>query len=157
MNFSLTVFFIFINYGCSVKNTPQDDKPILKVPSPPAKFRGIQVVEKSDLITYYELPDTLDDIDPETISTFKIKVKNTFLLNQIQSLLKNGKFAYTPEKSKRCLPAYNSAIVYRKDGVKSTILFSFSCAILKVAEENIYLNFDNEKERIEKLFTEIRK
>ncbi len=151
----LAVMVLFI--GCGTTAQPSEKEPALKAPSPPPIFRGIQVVEKSESTNYFELPDALDDVDPETISTFKTKIKNPSLITQIQFILKNGNFSYTPEKSKRCLPAYNAAIVYRKGGKKSTILFSFPCAILKVKEENIYLNFDSDKEKIEKLFSEIRR
>ena len=154
----IPIFFItgIFSITCTRTNSTEP-APVLKAHAPSPKFRGIQVVEKSDSIYYYELPDTLDDIDPEKISTFKTRIKNQAAIEKIKSIIKNGRFSYSLEKSKRCLPAYNAAIVFRKGEKRSVILISSYCAILFVREENLYLNFDKEKDEIEKLFSEMRK
>ncbi len=153
---TIFLFAEFFSIQCS-KQDSTEPNPVLRAPAPSPKFRGIQVVEKSDSVYYYELPDALDDIDPESIPTFKTKIKNKVVIEKIQSIIKNGTFSYTLEKSKRCLPAYNAAIVFRKGEKRSVILVSSHCAILKTLEENLYLNFDKEKDEIEKLFSEMRK
>lgn len=129
---------------------------MLKISAPPS-FRGINVIEKSNSATYFELPDTIDEDDPEKISTFRVKIKNPAIVKRFKEIISMLSRTYTSQKSKRCLPVYSSAIVFKIENETEIVLFSLQCSVLKLKEKNTYLDFDKFKPEIESMFREIIK
>ena len=113
--------------------------------STPFRERQIQIVTKKKEVIYYRFAPSLEEVDPEKVATFKTDSLKPEIINLLNQILQKNEPAYGKEKAKRCLPVFTSAIKNKEE----VYFLSFSCAILKVKGENLYLNFDSEKASLE--------
>jgi hypothetical protein len=113
-------------------------------------------IENSNSVLYFELPDTLDDTDPEEVLTFGKKVNNKALLENIKKLMEKGRneFMYKPSN---CKLLFSNAFVFYSDKARESILFSQNCGVLKLREQNIYLNFLPYSVELDSIFRDVRR
>lgn len=114
--------------------------------------RTITSVQGSSITTYYDIPDVMDEYDPENTPNFKAQIKDPAVVTRLKEIIASGKESYTATSSKRCLPIYTAAVVFREAKESETVLFSDHCAILKIRSKNMYLDYDKHREEVREIF-----
>lgn len=156
---SLIAIMILFQECVTPKEPEEDDSfPLNAQPNQAeqSRLRAIVVIEKSPQSIYYELPDITEDVELDSKKFFKKIFSDISVRERIQKILSEGRPSFTVSKSKRCLPAYNSAFVFKGNFENETILFSHQCGILKFKERNLFLNYDKNKDEVENIIRKIR-
>jgi hypothetical protein len=166
----MKVLFIFCSILALFSIFPEEEielpkKTLLMIPSGVTKekaeidklfIEAYKQIENSDKVLYFELPDTLDDTDPEEVLTFGKKIRSDKLIVKLKELLEKGRADFT-KKPTNCKLYYSNAFVFYSKQTRESILFSQNCRILKLREQEIYLNFAPYSTELDQIFREVRR
>ncbi|WCL49322.1 hypothetical protein [Leptospira sp. GIMC2001] len=115
-----------------------------------------ELIQESDSVNYYELPDTTSIENPEGLLTFSLPVTNQIQIQHFRKLVTSASGKYSIHPPSGCLPSYNSALVFKKGSNKEIILFSYNCGLLYMSYEKLFIDVSESRSKIEESFRSIR-
>ncbi len=111
---------------------------------------------QSNLVVYYELPETTLIQNPEEYLTFSQVVKNQTRIERFKTILTSDQQLYHKSPPNGCKPSYNSALVFESSDRKNIILFSINCGLLYIYKEELFIDVSEQLIDLENNFRLMR-